>query len=417
MRAGHRLPALVLAGLLGAAGLLLGPAPAAQADDEPGLLRIAHLSPDSPAVDVALAPASDGRAAADQGADVAGALGYGDVGGYRPLPAGSYAVSVRPAGASPAEPPALSTRVDVPAGGARTLALTGAFAELQLAPLPEDPTAPPDGAARVRVIAAAAGAPVLDVAVDGGPPLATDLRFPAVSGYTALPAGPATVRLGAGPDATTVPVDVTAGTVVSLLLLDGADGALTARAVVDAAGPAVVPAGAVEAGGSPSAARFPRLAVALAGAAADAREQSAPVRLRGPGVDAPLVRTGPDAAGALAVPADPAVAGWYTAGPAPGQPGPAVIAGHVDGAGRPGVLAGLDRLVPGDEVVVERADGSPVRFAVTRVERVPKAAFPTRAVYGPVAAAELRLITCGGAFDRASGSYADNVVVHARSVG
>lgn len=396
---------------------LLGAAPAAQAADEPGLLRVAHLSPDSPAVDVAVAPAPDGRPATDPGDALAGPLGYGDVSEYRTLPAGSYAVSVRPAGATPTVPPALSARVDVPAGGARTLALDGAFADLRLAPLPEDPTPPGAGTARVRVVAAAGGAPTLDVDVEGGPELAAGLRSPAVSAYTAVPAGPTTMRLGTGPDAVAVPVELTAGSVVSLLVLDGADGGLTARTVLDAAGPAVVPAGAVAAGGSGPTARFPRLAVAVAGVAAGAREWSAPVRVRAPGVEAPLVRTGLDGSGALAVPEDPATAGWYAAGPAPGQPGPAVIAGHVDRAGRPGVLAGLDRLVPGDEVMVDRADGTRVRFAVTRVERVAKTAFPTGAVYGPVAGAELRLITCGGAFDRATGSYADNVVVHARALG
>jgi hypothetical protein len=403
------------------AGVVLGGAPAAQAADDAGLLRIAHLSPDTPAVDVALTPVPDGRPVADPGTDVARALRYGDVGEHQRLPAGSYAVSVRPAGAPPAAPPALSTRVDLPAGGARTLALTGTFADLSLEPLPDDPTAPAAGTARVRVLAAAAGAPVLDVGVDGGPALAAALPFPAVSGWTAVPAGPATVRLTGGPGTTTVPVDLVPGTVVSLLVLDTPDGGLTARTVLDATGPAVAPVGAVEAGGSvPLRARFPRLAAAVdTGAPGATTGAAAPVRVRAPaaGLDAVVTGAGLDASGGLAVPADPATAGWYAAGPAPGQPGPAVLAGHVDWAGRPAVFAGLHRLVEGDEVVVERADGTSARFAVDRVERVPKSAFPTAAVYGPVPGAELRLITCGGAFDRAAGSYADNVVVSARRIG
>ncbi|MDT0277749.1 class F sortase [Blastococcus goldschmidtiae] len=396
----------------------MGPA---QADGETGLLRIAHLSPDTPAVDVALTPAPAGGPAVDPGPDVAGALGYGEVGGYRALPAGSYAVSVRPAGTFPGRPPALSAVVDVPAGGARTLALSGTFAELALTPLPDDLTAPADGTARVRVLAAAATAPTLDVLVDNGPALAAGLPFAAESGYTAVPAGPATVRLTSGADGTAVPVDLAAGTVVSLLVLDAPGGGLTVRTLVDAVAPAVRPVGGVEAGGSTTrAARFPRLSAAVAAAAHDrAAGDGLPVRVRVPaaGVDAAVTGSGLETTGALTVPADPAVAGWYAAGPAPGRPGPAVLAGHVDWTGRPAVFAGLDRLVPGDEIAVDRADGTSVRFAVDRVVRSPKDAFPTDAVYGPVSGAELRLITCGGVFDPAAGSYRDNLVVFARLVG
>jgi sortase (surface protein transpeptidase) len=81
------------------------------------------------------------------------------------------------------------------------------------------------------------------------------------------------------------------------------------------------------------------------------------------------------------------------------------------------VFAGLDRLAPGDEVVVDRADGTRARFVVDRTVQVAKDAFPTGDVYGPVPGAELRLITCGGSFDRATGSYADNVIVFATLAG
>jgi sortase (surface protein transpeptidase) len=145
---------------------------------------------------------------------------------------------------------------------------------------------------------------------------------------------------------------------------------------------------------------------------------AAPLRVRVPaiGVDSTLVGLGTDAAGALAVPADPTAAGWYTGGPVPGDVGPAVVAGHVDAAGGPAVFARLRELAPGDEVAVDRSDGTTARFTVTRVERHPKDAFPTAAVYGPTPDAQLRLVTCGGAFDRAAGSYEDNVVVFATLV-
>ncbi|MGY1650052.1 class F sortase [Geodermatophilus sp. SYSU D01119] len=144
-----------------------------------------------------------------------------------------------------------------------------------------------------------------------------------------------------------------------------------------------------------------------------------PTRVRVPaiGVDSALVDLGLDAAGALEAPADSSLAGWYADGPVPGETGPAVVAGHVDSTEGPAVFFRLRELAPGDEVLVDRSDGTTARFTVTRVERHPKDAFPTDAVYGPTADAQLRLVTCGGAFDRAVRSYEDNVVVFARAVG
>jgi sortase (surface protein transpeptidase) len=115
----------------------------------------------------------------------------------------------------------------------------------------------------------------------------------------------------------------------------------------------------------------------------------------------------------LEVPTDPDLAGWYARGPRPGAEGPAVIVGHVDSRRGPAVFHRLRELEAGDEVVVHRADGSDVRFVVQRLERWPKDAFPTDAVYREAAGAELRLITCGGAFDRRSRHYEDNIIVFA----
>lgn len=120
--------------------------------------------------------------------------------------------------------------------------------------------------------------------------------------------------------------------------------------------------------------------------------------------------------GTLAAPRDFDVAGWFAAGPQPGQPGPAVVAGHVDSRDGPAVFYRLDEVAPGDEILVGREDGTDVRFRVTAVETYPKDEFPTDAVYGPVPGPELRLITCDGPFDRASRQYADNLVVYATLV-
>ncbi|MGY1681211.1 class F sortase [Geodermatophilus sp. SYSU D01176] len=145
------------------------------------------------------------------------------------------------------------------------------------------------------------------------------------------------------------------------------------------------------------------------------RTAAAPVRVRVPalGVDSELLRLGTDAAGALVPPDDSARAGWFAGSAVPGDVGPAVVAGHVDSVDGPAVFARLRELAPGDEVLVDRADGTTVRFAVTGVGRYPKSDFPTEAVYGPTPRAELRLVTCGGEFDRAARSYLDNVVATA----
>lgn len=144
-----------------------------------------------------------------------------------------------------------------------------------------------------------------------------------------------------------------------------------------------------------------------------------PVRVRIPAieVDSALIGLGLQGDGTLQVPADGSVAGWFTGAPTPGQYGPAVLAAHVDWNRAPGVFFRLRDLEPGDEVDVDRADGSTARFVVIGVEQYPKDAFPTERVYGDIDHAGLRLITCGGAFDRAERSYRDNVVVYAGLVG
>jgi sortase (surface protein transpeptidase) len=139
------------------------------------------------------------------------------------------------------------------------------------------------------------------------------------------------------------------------------------------------------------------------------------------GVVSPLLHLGQAADGTMEVPPPGPQydqAGWYRHSPAPGQLGPAVLAGHVDSAADgPSVFFRLAELEPGDEVLVERADGVTAVFRVDEVGRFAKADFPTTLVYGDVDHAALRLITCGGSFDRASGHYLDNVVVTATLTG
>jgi hypothetical protein len=131
------------------------------------------------------------------------------------------------------------------------------------------------------------------------------------------------------------------------------------------------------------------------------------------GVRTRIVRVGLTADRALDVPADGRVTGWWKGGSRPGEPGPAVIDGHVDAHGGPAVFFRLGALRTGDTIHIRRADGTTVRFAVRRVARYPKDRFPTRAVYGATKRPTLRLITCSGAFDRTRGHYQDNTVVYA----
>lgn len=136
------------------------------------------------------------------------------------------------------------------------------------------------------------------------------------------------------------------------------------------------------------------------------------VRIDRIGVDSTLAVLGLDRTGALVPPADYAQAGWYGGGPAPGDPGPALIAGHLDSRTAAAVFVRLGELRPGDRVEVRRGAGW-VPFRVTHSLRTPKARFPTADVYGPTPGPELRLVTCGGDFDDRSGHYRDNIVVFA----
>jgi hypothetical protein len=159
--------------------------------------------------------------------------------------------------------------------------------------------------------------------------------------------------------------------------------------------------------------------IAAAGSEVVARSapgpQFAPMRISIPaiGASAPVDPLGLNGDGTLRVPLDFGRAGYYTGRPPPGATGPAIIVAHVDSKSGPAVFARLRDLRPGDEVTVTRADGSDVGFVIDRLESHPKNAFPTAAVYVPTPGATLRLITCGGSFDRRAGHYRDNLIAFA----
>jgi sortase (surface protein transpeptidase) len=133
-------------------------------------------------------------------------------------------------------------------------------------------------------------------------------------------------------------------------------------------------------------------------------------------VRAPIVRVVLQANGAMQTP-DPGQVGWYTPGPTPGDPGPAVLIGHVDTRTGPDVFYRLRELRPGDQILVGRPDGTTTRFLVGRLERHPKDALPTGRIWTKAKRPLLRLVTCTGSFDRASGHYRDNLIVYASPTG
>jgi sortase (surface protein transpeptidase) len=134
------------------------------------------------------------------------------------------------------------------------------------------------------------------------------------------------------------------------------------------------------------------------------------------GAESSLLAVAVKTDGSISVPSvhTPMQAAWYKLSPVPGDVGPAIVLGHVDGDKKPGIFYKLKDLAPGDEVDIDRSDGRKLKFVVARVTQVPKDDFPRDAVYGNSDKPELRLITCGGAFDHAEHSYKDNIVVYAK---
>lgn len=129
------------------------------------------------------------------------------------------------------------------------------------------------------------------------------------------------------------------------------------------------------------------------------------------GVNVAIGRLGLQPDGQVMVPATTHTVGWYVHGPPPGQVGSAVILGHVDSYLGPGVFFDLKSLTAGETIVVTEANGTMLHFRVNRVVQYAKSNFPDQLVYGPHGVRSLQLVTCGGTFDHATGSYESNIVV------
>ncbi len=239
------------------------PAPAAAADPV-GYVRLAHLSPDTPDVDVYLsAVGGSGKPQVFPG------VGYGVVSKYLTVPVGTYAVSMRGAGAPATDPPVLTTNVTVAAGKAYMVAGVGKHADLGLKVIDDDLTPPPSGRAKVRVVQASLRAPALDLSIAGGSPIATDVPFATTTNYFDVQPGRWTLKAqgAAGGPTGNLPVHLDPGNVYSVLVLDAGSGGLNAQLRLDAAGMGKPPTGGVQTGaGGTRQHRSDLLPVGVAGA-------------------------------------------------------------------------------------------------------------------------------------------------------
>jgi hypothetical protein len=205
-------------------------------------LRLAHLSPDTPAVDVTVT--AFGR---PNWSTTLKGVGYGDVSGYQRIEPGTYTVAMRPAGADPASPAVISATLDAADGKAYTVAGLGKFASLALRVLDDEIGLPPAGQARMRVVNAAPQTGELTIKRDGAVIL-DHAQFGQASDYVLVAAGQTTLNLTAQLVAdTNVPVTLDAGGVYSVLVLER-NGVLSATVREDAKGAKVIPTGPVETG-------------------------------------------------------------------------------------------------------------------------------------------------------------------------
>jgi hypothetical protein len=226
-------------------GLTALAATPASADAAVGYVRLAHLSPDTPNVDVYLDKVGD-PSFSEQ---VFQHVGYGVMSKYLPLPIGTYSVAMRKENDPPATQPVITTQVTVTAGGAYTVAGVGPFASLGLKVIDDDLSRPTAGQAKVRIIEASIKAPTIDVSLPDGTVVGSNVAFASTTQYQVVAPGTWNLKLQPKPagKAATLPCTLKAGSVYSVLVLDGSNG-LKLMLLDDASGSTGVPNGGVETG-------------------------------------------------------------------------------------------------------------------------------------------------------------------------
>lgn len=213
-------------------------------DATAGWLRLGHLSPDTKSVDVRVSAVRGGSTLFELDG-----VGYGDVSTYQELPAGSYTVSMVPAGSSGSDVPVISETVTVDAGTATTVAAYGPTDDLQVRAFDDDLSQPAAGSARIRLIQASTITPEVDVTTAQGDPIAKDAKAGSATGYAEIPAGDWTLDLTGKGVQDTADVSVAAGSVTTLFVLDTSSGGLTILPILDSASVGDVPDGGVDTGG------------------------------------------------------------------------------------------------------------------------------------------------------------------------
>ena len=228
---------------------------------------------------------------------------------------------------------------------------------------------------------------------------------------SALPGPPGTARRGAWRALLGLLVVTAAGDVGAVLTV-GSASAHARTAGVPGGAVAGAGAGGAHARTEVSGPDARTLAAGAPAGPAGGSAQPVSLEIRSIGVRTPLVGVTLGSNRELAAP-DPGTAGWWSQGTVPGETGPAVVVGHVDSRTGPAVFFRLRELRPDDLIRVSRTDGKVVTFTVQSVQQYPKRDLPTATVYGPTRTPSLRLVTCGGRFDKRQHSYDDNVVVFA----
>ena len=277
--------AVLVIGALGLAVPAASAATAAPASASAGVgwLRLAHLSPNTPAVDCYLYSFGNPNAEI-----VLHHVAYGTVSPYEQVPAGEYTVAMRGAGAPSSSKPVLSTSVDVHAGDAYTVAGMGPYAGLRLEVV-QDKLVTPAGKALVRVIQASLRQPKVTVGLNGQN-LATQLAFSDISPYIAVAPGTFTVHAAGSSESANATVSLSAGAIYTLVVEDNAT-QLGIDTLIDAQGSKVEPAGGVQTGfggtaARPGAALLPWLSVGLLGLLAAAAGSVLVSRRRRPALHA-----------------------------------------------------------------------------------------------------------------------------------
>jgi hypothetical protein len=279
MRRFASLFAVLITALALVTGLGAAPASAAETSTGTGWLRLAHLSPDTPGTDIRLSSFD-----AAEPEVVLENVTFGTVSDFQRVPVGFYTVSMVPAGSPPDTAPVLTASIQVASGDCYTIVALGRNPDLTAKVFADERVPPPPGHARVRLIQAATAAPALDVATAEGVTVAQDTAFGTAAPYTDVPAGQRTIEITStgGGQPVTANVDLPAGSVATLLVLDDPVVGLTVRTLVDSTGMSQMPAGGADTGYGPPQPLTPWYAclalIALAGAGALLRRSPLPTR-------------------------------------------------------------------------------------------------------------------------------------------